>query len=49
VGKGRVVYTSLGHGKEAWTTPEWQKLVLQSVLWAAGKPKEVKLPAGDGK
>lgn len=46
VGKGRVVYNALGHGAEAWTNPNWQKLVLQSVLWAAGKPREVKLPAG---
>ncbi len=45
VGKGRVVYNALGHGKEAWSNPNWQKLVVQSVLWAAGKPAEVKLPA----
>lgn len=46
VGKGRVVYNALGHGKEAWTNPNWQKLVVQSIYWAAGQPKEVKLPAG---
>jgi type 1 glutamine amidotransferase len=44
VGKGRVVYNALGHGKEAWTNPNWQRLVAQSVLWAAGKPRAVKLP-----
>jgi type 1 glutamine amidotransferase len=41
VGKGHVVYTSLGHGKEAWESPAWQKLVLQSICWSAGKPREV--------
>jgi type 1 glutamine amidotransferase len=46
VGKGRVVYNALGHGKEAWTNPNWQKLVVQSMLWAAGRPAEVKLPTG---
>jgi type 1 glutamine amidotransferase len=46
VGKGRVVYNALGHGKEAWTNPNWQKLVVQSILWSAGKPAEIKLPAG---
>ena len=42
VGKGKVVYTSLGHGKEAWENPAWQKLTLQAICWAAGKPREVK-------
>lgn len=46
VGKGRVVYNALGHGKEAWTNPNWQKLVVQSVLWAAHQPRAVKLPDG---
>jgi type 1 glutamine amidotransferase len=41
VGKGKVVYTCLGHGKEAWESPAWQKLVLQSICWSAGKPREV--------
>jgi type 1 glutamine amidotransferase len=44
VGKGRVVYTGLGHGKEAFENPAWQKLVAQAILWSAGKPREVKLP-----
>jgi type 1 glutamine amidotransferase len=44
VGKGKVVYTGLGHGKEAFSNPEWQKLVVQAVLWTAGKPREVKIP-----
>ncbi|MFN4261988.1 MAG: ThuA domain-containing protein [Gemmataceae bacterium] len=45
VGKGRVVYNALGHGPEAWTNPNWQKLVVQSLYWAAGRPRAVKLPA----
>ncbi len=43
VGKGRVVYCALGHGKAAWGNPAWQKLVAQAVCWAAGKPREVKV------
>jgi uncharacterized protein len=46
VGKGRVFYTALGHGREAWENPAWQKLVVQGILWAAGRPREVKV-AGD--
>jgi type 1 glutamine amidotransferase len=42
-GKGRVVYTALGHGEEAWKNPAWQKLVIQSILWSAGKPREVQI------
>lgn len=45
IGKGRVVYNALGHDKEAWENPAWQKITLQSIFWAAGKPKEVALPA----
>ncbi|HEV3261966.1 MAG TPA: ThuA domain-containing protein [Gemmataceae bacterium] len=44
IGKGRVFYCALGHGKEAWENPAWQKLVVQGILWAAGRPREVKLP-----
>jgi type 1 glutamine amidotransferase len=44
IGKGRVVYNALGHGKEAWEHPAWQKLTVQSILWAAGKPREVTIP-----
>jgi type 1 glutamine amidotransferase len=44
IGKGRVVYNALGHGKEAWSNPAWQKITVQSILWAAGKPREVKIP-----
>jgi type 1 glutamine amidotransferase len=44
VGKGRVFYCALGHGKDAWENPLWQKLVTQGILWAAGRPREVKWP-----
>jgi type 1 glutamine amidotransferase len=43
IGKGRVVYNALGHGKEAWENPAWQKITIQGILWAAGKPREVKV------
>src|SRR5437763_1251740 len=29
VGKGRVFYCALGHGKDAWENPAWQKLIVQ--------------------
>jgi type 1 glutamine amidotransferase len=45
IGKGRVVYHALGHGRDAWENPAWQKLTAQAILWAAGRPREVKLPA----
>jgi type 1 glutamine amidotransferase len=47
IGKGRVFYSALGHGKEAWENPAWQKLVVQGIFWAAGRPREVKLPQGE--
>jgi type 1 glutamine amidotransferase len=34
-GKGRVFYTGLGHGKEAWENPAFQKIVLNGLYWAA--------------
>lgn len=43
IGKGRVFYCALGHGKDAWENPAWQKLVVQGILWAAGQPREVKV------
>jgi type 1 glutamine amidotransferase len=43
IGKGRVFYCALGHGKKAWENPAWQKLIVQGILWAAGRPREVKL------
>jgi type 1 glutamine amidotransferase len=44
VGKGRVFYTALGHGKEAFENPAWQKLTLQAICWTAGKPREITIP-----
>jgi type 1 glutamine amidotransferase len=46
IGKGRVFYSALGHGKEAWQNPVWQKLIVQDILWAAGQPREVDLSKG---
>jgi len=43
VGKGRVFYSALGHGPEAWGTPAWQKMVLQGICWSAGQPRVVML------
>ncbi len=41
VGKGRVFNTGLGHGKPAWTNPQFQRLVVRGLYWAAGrKPKD---------
>jgi type 1 glutamine amidotransferase len=41
VGKGRVFNTTLGHGKEAFDNPQFQRLVVRGLYWAAGrKPKD---------
>ncbi|HUT36847.1 MAG TPA: ThuA domain-containing protein [Planctomycetota bacterium] len=40
-GKGRVFYTSLGHGRPAWENPHFQRLVLRGLYWAVGRePKD---------
>ena len=40
-GKGRMFYTSLGHGREAWTNPHFQRLAVRGIYWAAGRdPKD---------
>lgn len=40
-GKGRVFYTSLGHGRPAHENPHFQRLVLRGFYWAAGRePKD---------
>jgi len=40
-GKGRMFYTSLGHGTPAWTNPAFQRLVTRGIYWAAGRePKD---------
>jgi uncharacterized protein len=37
-GKGRVFFTGLGHGKEAWENPSFQELMLKGMRWAVGRP-----------
>ena len=37
-GQGRVFYTALGHGAEAWNNPHFQQLITRALYWAAGKP-----------
>lgn len=49
VGKGRVFYCALGHDKDAWENPSWQKLIVQGILWAAGRPREVQIPKSERK
>jgi type 1 glutamine amidotransferase len=44
VGKGRVFHCGLGHDAQSWSTPEFQRLILQGIHWAAGNPKRVGLP-----
>ena len=36
-GKGRVFVTGLGHGGAAWENPNFQKLIIRSLQWAAGR------------
>jgi uncharacterized protein len=44
-GKGRVFYSGLGHGKEAWTNPAWQRFFIRGCYWAAGRdPKDPPAP-----
>ncbi len=45
IGKGRMFYSALGHDKDAWENPSWQKLIVQGICWAAGRPREVTIPA----
>ncbi len=35
-GKGRVFYTSMGHGEETWSNPFFQAIVRGGLAWAAG-------------
>ena len=37
-GKGRMFYISLGHGREAWVNPAFQRLTLRGLYWAVGRP-----------
>ncbi len=43
-GKGRVFHCGLGHDVASWSNPSFQKLVMQGIHWAAGKPRTVVLP-----
>lgn len=36
-GKGKVFYTSLGHRKEVWTDPRFQKHLIGGLNWAVGR------------
>lgn len=35
-GKGKVVYISLGHTKEAWSHPEFQKILIRAIAYSTG-------------
>jgi uncharacterized protein len=35
-GKGRVYYTTLGHVKENWDNPQFQKMLTEAIRWATG-------------
>ncbi len=40
-GKGRIFNTTLGHGKQAWDNPHFQRLVVRGLYWAVGRdPKD---------
>ena len=41
-GKGRVFYTALGHGREAWTNPGFQRLVVRGIYWAVGRDPKIR-------
>jgi type 1 glutamine amidotransferase len=44
-GKGKVFYTSLGHGREAWVNPAFQRLAVRGLYWAVGRePKDPPAP-----
>jgi type 1 glutamine amidotransferase len=44
-GKGRVFYTALGHDEQSWSNPAWQRMMVQGILWSAGRRRAVTLPA----
>jgi len=45
-GKGRMFFTSLGHGKPAWVNPAFQRLVVRGIYWACGRePKDPEVEA----
>ena len=36
-GKSPVFYLMLGHDSKAWANPNYKQLVLNGILWAAGR------------
>ncbi|MHC4498553.1 MAG: ThuA domain-containing protein [Planctomycetota bacterium] len=36
-GKGRLFYTGNGHGRQAWSNPHFQRLVVRAAYWAAAR------------
>jgi type 1 glutamine amidotransferase len=42
--RGRIFHSGLGHDVKAWSNPAFQKLIIQGIYWAAGRPKEVTIP-----
>ncbi|MCX8082858.1 MAG: ThuA domain-containing protein, partial [bacterium] len=36
-GKGKVVYISLGHTKDAWAHPEFQKILIRAIAYSTGE------------
>lgn len=44
-GKGRVFYTGMGHGKEAFENPSFQEVVVRGMRWAAGRDLQPVQPA----
>jgi type 1 glutamine amidotransferase len=41
--KGRVFYTALGHRSDVWTSPMYQDLLGNAILWAGKKKEGIKL------
>lgn len=35
-GKGRVYYTTLGHVRENWDNPDFQKMLIEAIKWTSG-------------
>jgi hypothetical protein len=50
-GKGRVFTTGFGDNQSAWSNPQFQRLVVRAMYWAAGRtPKDPPAaPAGNGR
>ncbi len=47
-GEGRVFYTALGHDERAFRHPEFQRLAVRGLLWAAGRWRPMGEPIGVG-